>query len=158
MTLQLVGDGPERERIAALVARARRSTTTSQFLGERADLPAVLRGAELFLLPSESESFGLAALEAMSCGVPVIASRVGGVPEVVLDGETGLLAPVGDVAAMAAAASAPARRRVAPRAPGTRRAAPGRDGVSARAGGRRATSPSIRRVLAAQIGYAGQIG
>ena len=84
---------------------------------ERTDLPSVLRGADLFLLPSESESFGLAALEAMSCGVPVIASRVGGVPEVVIDGETGLLAPVGDVAAMAAhvvrlIADAPLRARL----------------------------------------------
>ena len=88
-----------------------------QFLGERTDLPTVLRGADLFLLPSESESFGLAALEAMSCGVPVIASRVGGVPEVVIDGETGLLAPVGDIAAMAAhvvrlLADAPLRARL----------------------------------------------
>ncbi len=101
VTLQLVGDGPERERIRGLVREAALDESV-QFLGERTDLPNVLRGADLFLLPSESESFGLAALEAMSCGVPVIASRVGGVPEVVVDGETGLLAPVGDVAAMAA--------------------------------------------------------
>jgi L-malate glycosyltransferase len=88
-----------------------------QFLGERTDLPSVLRGADLFLLPSETESFGLAALEAMSCGVPVIASRVGGVPEVVIDGETGLLAPVGDIPAMAThvvrlLADAPLRTRM----------------------------------------------
>jgi N-acetyl-alpha-D-glucosaminyl L-malate synthase BshA len=101
MTLQLVGDGPERDRIRKLV-QATGLGDCVQFLGERTDLPSVLRGADLFLLPSESESFGLAALEAMSCGVPVIASRVGGVPEVVIDGETGLLAPVGDVGAMAA--------------------------------------------------------
>jgi N-acetyl-alpha-D-glucosaminyl L-malate synthase BshA len=101
MTLRLVGDGPERERIRGLVQAAELEQAV-EFLGERTDLPAVLRGSDLFLLPSESESFGLAALEAMSCGVPVIASRVGGVPEVVIDGETGLLAPVGDVAAMAA--------------------------------------------------------
>jgi len=60
-----------------------------------------LRASDVFLLPSETESFGLAALEAMACGVPVVASDVGGVPEVVTHGETGLLAPVGDVAAMA---------------------------------------------------------
>jgi len=101
MTLQLVGDGPERERIRGL-AHSGGLEDCVQFLGERTDLPSVLRGADLFLLPSESESFGLAALEAMSCGVPVIASRVGGVPEVVIDGETGLLAPVGDIATMAA--------------------------------------------------------
>ena len=116
MTLQLVGDGPEYERIRGLVQAADLDEAV-QFLGERTDLPAVLRNADLFLLPSESESFGLAALEAMSCGVPVIASRVGGVPEVVIDGETGLLAPVGDIAAMAAhvvrlLADAPLRARL----------------------------------------------
>jgi N-acetyl-alpha-D-glucosaminyl L-malate synthase BshA len=116
MTLRLVGDGPEHERIRGLVQAADLDEVV-QFLGERTDLPAVLRGADLFLLPSESESFGLAALEAMSCGVPVIASRVGGVPEVVIDGETGLLAPVGDVSAMAAhvvrlLADAPLRARL----------------------------------------------
>ena len=61
-------------------------------------------GADLFLLPSESESFGLAALEAMACEVPVIATLAGGLPEVVVDGETGYLCPVGDVEGMAAAA------------------------------------------------------
>jgi glycosyltransferase involved in cell wall biosynthesis len=57
----------------------------------------VLRSSDLFLLPSQTESFGLAALEAMACGVPVIASDVGGLPEVVVNGETGFLAPVGAV-------------------------------------------------------------
>ncbi|MFQ5804724.1 MAG: glycosyltransferase, partial [Candidatus Methylomirabilales bacterium] len=57
--------------------------------------------ADLFLLPSEQESFGLAALEAMSCGVPVIASQVGGLPEVIEDGVSGFLYPVGDVQGMA---------------------------------------------------------
>jgi glycosyltransferase involved in cell wall biosynthesis len=61
-------------------------------------------GADVFLLPSESESFGLAALEAMSCEVPVIATNAGGLPEVVVHGETGFLCPVGDVEGMAAAA------------------------------------------------------
>jgi glycosyltransferase involved in cell wall biosynthesis len=63
------------------------------------DFPAC---ADVFLLPSQTESFGLAALEALSCGVPVVASHVGGVPEVISHGEDGLLAPAGDVSAMAA--------------------------------------------------------
>jgi N-acetyl-alpha-D-glucosaminyl L-malate synthase BshA len=101
--LQLVGDGPDRPRIEADVA-ARGLTGDVEFLGERADLPAVLREADLFLLPSETESFGLAALEAMACGVPVVASAVGGLPEVIPDGEVGFLRPPGDVAALTEAA------------------------------------------------------
>ena len=62
----------------------------------------ILSAADLFLLPSEKESFGLGALEAMACGVPVIASSAGGIPEVVVHGETGYLAAVGDVEAMSA--------------------------------------------------------
>jgi glycosyltransferase involved in cell wall biosynthesis len=62
----------------------------------------MLTDAAVFLLPSETESFGLAALEALSCGVPVVASRVGGLPEVVPDGEVGYLHAVGDCAGMAA--------------------------------------------------------
>ena len=102
-----------------------------QFLGERTDLPSVLRGADLFLLPSESESFGLAALEAMSCGVPVIASRVGGVPEVVIDGETGLAGAGRRRRGDGGARRAAARGRAAARAAGAGRAAAGGDGVSA---------------------------
>ena len=98
--LRLVGDGPDRPRVTAL-ARALGVEESVQMLGERVDLPEVLRAADVFLLPSETESFGLAALEAMACGVPVVASAVGGVPEVVTDGESGFLRPVGDVAGMA---------------------------------------------------------
>lgn len=101
LRLRLVGDGPERPRVEGL-ARDLGLGAQVHFLGEQVELPAVLRESDVFLLPSETESFGLAALEAMACGVPVVASRVAGIPEVVADGETGLLAPVGDVAAMAA--------------------------------------------------------
>jgi N-acetyl-alpha-D-glucosaminyl L-malate synthase BshA len=98
--LDLVGEGPERTRIEALVADLGLREYV-RFLGERGDLIAVLQQSDLFLLPSQTESFGLAALEAMACGVPVVASHVGGVSEVVVDGETGFLAAVGDVAGMA---------------------------------------------------------
>jgi len=100
LRLRLVGNGPERPGIEALV-RELELQPFVRFLGDQVDLPALLRDSDLFLLPSETESFGLAALEAMACGVPVVASRVAGIPEVVADGESGLLAPVGDVAAMA---------------------------------------------------------
>ena len=98
-TLVLVGDGPDhdaaqREAVQLGVKRDVR------FLGRVDDVADILRGADLFLLPSETESFGLAALEAMACGVPVIASRTGGIPEVVDDGVSGFLLPVGDVAGM----------------------------------------------------------
>jgi L-malate glycosyltransferase len=98
-TLVLVGDGPDRDAAQQEVDRLdlRRHV---RFLGKVENVADVLRGADLFLLPSQSESFGLAALEAMACGVPVIASRTGGLPEVVVDGETGYLADVGDVAVM----------------------------------------------------------
>ena len=99
--LELVGDGPDRERIEALVTSLGLRDHV-RFLGERGDLIATLQQSDVFLLPSQTESFGLAALEAMACGVPVVASDVGGVSEVVVDGETGFLAPAGDVAAMAA--------------------------------------------------------
>jgi N-acetyl-alpha-D-glucosaminyl L-malate synthase BshA len=98
--LRLVGDGPERANVELLVASLG-LTGDVELLGERADLPELLREAAVFLLPSETESFGLAALEALACGVPVVASRVGGVPEVVEDGRTGFLCGVGDVEAMA---------------------------------------------------------
>ncbi len=97
--LDLVGDGPERPRIGELVATLDLGDYV-RFLGERGDLIPVLQGSDVFLLPSQSESFGLAALEAMACGVPVVASDVGGISEVVADDETGFLAAAGDVARM----------------------------------------------------------
>jgi len=98
--LVLVGDGPERvpaERMLRELGLASRVA----FPGRRDDFVALLAASDVFLLPSEQESFGLAALEALSCGVPVVASNIGGIPEVVRHGETGLLAPLGDVRAMA---------------------------------------------------------
>jgi N-acetyl-alpha-D-glucosaminyl L-malate synthase BshA len=100
--LVMVGDGPERPRV---VERAEELGVQDHvlFLGKHASVDELLSCADLFLLPSETESFGLAALEAMASGAPVVASRTGGLPEVVPDGEAGFLLPVGDVAGMAEA-------------------------------------------------------
>ncbi len=100
--LQLVGDGPERPRAQALVHELGLQDRV-RFRGEIDDLLGIYQMSDVFLLPSATESFGLAALEAMACGVPVVASDVGGLPEVVADGETGFLTAAGDVAAMAEA-------------------------------------------------------
>lgn len=101
--LLLVGDGPDRAKIE-LHCRECGSCDDITFIGNVAAVEQLLVGADLFLLPSEVESFGLSALEALSCEVPVVATSVGGLPEVVTDGESGYLRPVGDVEGMAAAA------------------------------------------------------
>lgn len=98
--LLMVGDGPERIKVEEMLKEYGLSPYAS-FLGEKVAVEEVLGVADLFLLPSELESFGLSALEAMSCEVPVIASKVGGIPEVVIDGETGFLAPKGAISEMA---------------------------------------------------------
>ncbi len=101
--LLMVGDGPDRGKVEQY-CREHHICGSITFIGSLPLVEDVLVGADLFLLPSESESFGLSALEAMSCEVPVIASNAGGLPEVVDDGVTGFLRPVGDVDGMAAAA------------------------------------------------------
>ena len=100
--LVMVGDGPERTS-AEQEARELGVQDDTYFLGKIDVVAPLLASADLFLLPSQSESFGLSALEALACGVPVVASRVGGLPEVVSDGVTGVLRDVGDVDGMAAA-------------------------------------------------------
>ena len=101
--LLLIGDGPDRA-LAERLARDGGLEDRITFLGNVAAIETILPVARLFLLPSESESFGLAALEAMSCGVPVVGTDAGGLPEVVEDGASGFLRPVGDVEGMAEAA------------------------------------------------------
>ena len=102
--LVMVGDGSERTNA---IHRARCLSVYDKcvFVGKQPRIVDYLCAADVLLLPSEQESFGLAALEAMACEVPVVASRVGGVPEVVDDGETGFLSAVGDVDKMADDAS-----------------------------------------------------
>jgi N-acetyl-alpha-D-glucosaminyl L-malate synthase BshA len=98
--LVFVGDGPERSGAEAY-CHDNGLTDRVIFLGRQDNLPDLMGCADVFLLPSELESFGLVALEAMACEVPVVATLVGGLPEVVVHGETGYLANLGDVDTMA---------------------------------------------------------
>lgn len=98
--LLLIGDGPERSACERL-CRELDLTDYVKFMGKQESLVEILSLADLFLMPSQSESFGLSALEAMSCEVPVISSSVGGLPELNLHGETGYIAEIGDVERMA---------------------------------------------------------
>ncbi|HNQ12493.1 MAG TPA: N-acetyl-alpha-D-glucosaminyl L-malate synthase BshA [Bacteroidia bacterium] len=98
--LLFIGDGPERSAIENL-CRELNCIDNTRFLGKQEAIEEILSVSDLFLLPSESESFGLAALEAMACQLPVIASNAGGIPEVVDHGVNGFLHEVGDVKGMA---------------------------------------------------------
>jgi len=98
--LLLVGDGPERPRLERMT-RELGLFEHVRFLGKQDAIEEILAVADLFLIPSENESFGLAALEAMACEVPVISSNAGGLPEVNIHGVTGCLADVGDYESMA---------------------------------------------------------
>ncbi len=122
--LVLAGDGPQRPEAEAEAERLG-ITQRVRFLGKVDAVADLLRAADLYLLPSASESFGLSALEALACGVPVVASDVGGLPEVVVDGETGALVAPGDIDGMAERALellTDADRHAASRAGGVARA------------------------------------
>ncbi len=108
--LLMVGDGPERSS-AEWLAKSLNVGDRVHFLGKTDQVNELLPAADLMLMPSELESFGLAALEAMACEVPTIGTRVGGVPELIEDGVTGLLFPVGDVEEMARAGIALLKNR-----------------------------------------------
>lgn len=98
--LLLMGDGPERINIEKLCRELNLEDSVT-FLGKQNQVQEILSVCDLFLMPSETESFGLAALEAMACELPVISSNAGGIPELNVDGQTGYLCPVGDVETMA---------------------------------------------------------
>jgi N-acetyl-alpha-D-glucosaminyl L-malate synthase BshA len=95
----MVGDGPDRS-LAEWLARRYGINDDVIFVGKQPRIVDYLSAADVLLLPSETESFGLSALEAMACNVPVVASNVGGLPEVIEDGVTGFLCNIGDVDAM----------------------------------------------------------
>jgi N-acetyl-alpha-D-glucosaminyl L-malate synthase BshA len=98
--LLLVGDGPERMGVE-IMCRNLGICEHVRFLGKQDAVEDLLAISDLFILPSETESFGLAALEAMACEVPVISSNAGGIPEINVDDKTGYMSPVGDYEDMA---------------------------------------------------------
>ena len=102
LSLEIVGDGPTRPQLESL-SRSLGLGDTIRFLGERSDIPLLLANASMFVLPSLTEGISLTLLEAMARGLPVVATRVGGNPEVVLDGKTGFLVPAQNPEALAAA-------------------------------------------------------
>lgn len=102
--LLMVGDGPERPK-AENKCRELGMCEHVRFLGKQDQVEEVLSISDLFMIPSGSETFGLAALEAMSCSVPIISSNIGGLPEVNIHGETGYLCELGDIECMASHAT-----------------------------------------------------
>jgi N-acetyl-alpha-D-glucosaminyl L-malate synthase BshA len=98
--LLMIGDGPERQNAEEL-CRSLGVCNDIRFLGKQEQMDEILSITDLFLLPSQYESFGLSALEAMACGVPVISTNVGGLPEINVHGKTGYLNDVGDIQGMA---------------------------------------------------------
>jgi N-acetyl-alpha-D-glucosaminyl L-malate synthase BshA len=97
--LLFIGDGPERPSVENL-CREMGLCDEMRFVGKQEQMEEILAVADLFLLPSEYESFGLAALEAMAAGVPVISTNVGGLPEIIVNGETGYMSDIGDIDGM----------------------------------------------------------
>lgn len=98
--LILIGDGPDRSQ-CEILTRELQIQDKVKFLGKQTEIVPILSLADLFLMPSQSESFGLSALEAMACGVPVVSSNVGGLPELQVHGKTGYIAEIGDIDRMA---------------------------------------------------------
>ena len=98
--LILIGDGPDRS-LCEMLCRELEIQEHVKFLGKQLEIVDLLSAGDLFLMPSQSESFGLSALEAMACGVPVISSSVGGLPELNIHGQTGYIAEIGDIDRMA---------------------------------------------------------
>jgi N-acetyl-alpha-D-glucosaminyl L-malate synthase BshA len=96
----MIGDGPERHN-AELLCKNLHLSEHVRFLGKQDAIEELLAISDLFLMPSESESFGLAALEAMACEVPVISSDAGGIPEMNINGKTGFTLPIGNIEDMA---------------------------------------------------------
>jgi L-malate glycosyltransferase len=97
--LLMIGDGPERIKLEGL-CRELKLCDHIRFLGKQDAIEELLSIADIFILPSENESFGLAALEAMACEVPVVSSNAGGIPEVNVDGYTGFMTDIGDIQGM----------------------------------------------------------
>ncbi|HLX11321.1 MAG TPA: N-acetyl-alpha-D-glucosaminyl L-malate synthase BshA [Bacteroidota bacterium] len=94
--LILIGDGPDRSA-CEMLARELKIEKDVSFVGKQTEIVPLLSASDLFLMPSQSESFGLSALEAMACDLPVVSSSVGGLPELVVHGETGYIAEIGDI-------------------------------------------------------------